>query len=234
MITTVLSPLRQGATRPISTLALIFTAALWSSCIPANGAAPEFVKQLSDEEIEKACVDRRAAEILADFASGTKEYPISGGLVTRVTKGSFAEENGIVPGTMLIKRGTLEYGASASAFAPPNKENLNHTMGELVWATPDQVRHSAQIGDGLIGVTFRQHRNVAAWYLHHGQRNPRWDACVLTALLSQGGDCRVSESCWAEACAKGYKPDRLLHWCGIFLSIAGPMMRRRKPRIRLR
>lgn len=49
MVTKVISPSQQIASWTISRLVRISTAALWISCIPANGAVPEFVKQLSDE-----------------------------------------------------------------------------------------------------------------------------------------------------------------------------------------
>ena len=183
-------------------------------------AAPEFQKKLSDLRLANLCEQWRAAEVIAEFESHEKAFVPAGGVVQRVSKGSFAEEHGIVPGSMLVRRGEYLYGASRTAFNPETYDKVNETAGELVWVSPDNVLHTTPIKKELMGVMFGDQRNMAAWFLGYGQRDSQWDELVVTALLTQGELPAVAESCWAAAVAKGYRADRLLHWCGMYLSLA--------------
>ncbi|MEK7954415.1 hypothetical protein [Luteolibacter soli] len=201
-------------------LLLVTSGVLLASLPLTTLAAPEFQKKLSDEGIATMCKQWHAAEMITAFASPKNAFASAGGLVSEVHKGSYAERHGIVPGSMLISRGDLDFGGNRSAFEAAVTGKLGSTAGKLVWATPDNVLNSAPIADELIGVDFSEQRNMTAWFLRNGQRDKRWDELVVTALVTQDQDPAISESCWAAAAAKGYKPDPLLHWCGMFLSLA--------------
>ena len=214
------SPPEPATPRPFSRClrgGCLFLAALW---LPLSAAGQDFQSRISEEALARACTQYRAGTLIADFKPESKAFPETGGLVRFVMSKSVAESLGIVSGSVILRRGPFAYGDARDAFDPRNKQDVDNAAGELSWVNPDNTFHTAQVGPGRLGVNHGEQRNLAYWYLRHGQRDGRWDVLVLTALLSQTYDPAVSESCWAAALAKGYKPDQLSHWSGIFLAIA--------------
>jgi len=179
-------------------------------------AAYSFRPLMPSGQMKAAIQEMNVDQILKDFTPGSQAFPACGVQVLRLKADSLLREAGGTPGCVMVSRASFRY--LPTLFQPA--DHSDRLAGDLVWVTPGNEPRSHPMPEGLLGFQTYPFRSMSNWYLRHGQRNPKWDRQVLTALLQQENSPALAESCWAAAIALGYRPDRLSHWSGMMLALA--------------
>lgn len=189
----------------------------WSALL---AAVPEPQLKSPADLLARAGEVTGASALLELAARPGVHLPYCGALVDSVIPGSFAEANGIAPGSIILPEGRFVDEQVEGGRTRHAAETTSLQTSFIKWVTPTYELREIQVPKGLIGVISTHHRNVAYWYLKHGRRNGNWDREVLAAILAQGSDPNLAESCWALARSKGYAPDPLFHWSMAMISLA--------------
>lgn len=152
--------------------------------------------------------------IIRTFVADPEKFPEFAARIGSLDQGSHADEIGVVPESLCVKKGGM-----LMVLGPSDLNTAEAPPYEAVWIDPagNLRKHITQAGH--FGIWSTPQRNVAAWYLAHGARDARWDHEVLAALMSLQENPDVAESFWAMAIAKGYQADRLSNLCGMAISL---------------